>query len=157
MSKVKKPLTGKRVFFYFVCFFGTVMILDTIFISFALKTHTGVVTQQAYERGLAHDELAAKTKNQLPLTTSSEITSNKIRIYIEDETGQPVENQDVSVHGMLAKNDKTDFKIPLTYIGDGWYDAALIWPQSGHWNLYFTVKTPEGKYYKKESYRFINK
>ncbi len=157
MTETKIPLSGKRVLLYFILFFGLVAAMDTIFITLATKTHTGVVADQAYERGLALNKWEDAAKQELDLTSKAEITFQKIRFHIEDNNKTIIEDADVKVHGMLTNNDKTDFKLPLKYIGGGWYEIDMIWPQRGKWDLFFTVKTPDGSFYKKESYRYLPK
>ena len=154
MTETKKPLSGKKVLIYFIAFFGLVMIMDAIFISIAMKTHTGVVTEQAYERGLALNKWDDAAKQNSHMTADVKINARKIGFYLEDAEKNIITDADIKVHGMLFRNDKTDFKLPLKYVADGWYETDLIWPQHGQWDLYFTATTPSGSLYKKETYRY---
>ncbi len=49
-TKQKKKLTGKRVFIYFLIFFGIIIIVNTLFIKVALKSNPGVVSEHTYEK-----------------------------------------------------------------------------------------------------------
>lgn len=157
MKSKKKPLSGKKVLLYFVLFFGFVFVMDALFISIALKSHTGVITDQAYERGLDFDKWDTAAKQELDLNSQIEINSQKIRFYIESTENGAIESANVKVHGILSRNDKTDFKLLLKHTGAGWYETDIVWPQDGNWDLYFTVVTPEGTFYKKQSYRYLRR
>ena len=49
------PNHNVRIPLYFVMFFITLAILDSFFVYIALSTHNGVVTENAYEKGLNYN------------------------------------------------------------------------------------------------------
>lgn len=54
ISEEKKRKSGRWVLLWFLGFFGVIILLDSIFVYLAVNTRTGLVTEHAYEKGLAH-------------------------------------------------------------------------------------------------------
>lgn len=59
-------MTGKRVFWYFSVFFGFIAAVNAVMMTLAIRTHRGVVTDHAYEKGLAYNQVVeAKSKQEV--------------------------------------------------------------------------------------------
>ena len=63
VSGTSKPI-DKYIPWFFVAFFATFIIVDAIFVTVALDTNTGVVTEHAYEQGLHYDAMLDKVRAQ---------------------------------------------------------------------------------------------
>ena len=64
MEKNRKSPKDKYILFAFLAFFGVIFVVDGIFITTALRTHRGVVTEQAYEKGLHYNQTLNEAKDQ---------------------------------------------------------------------------------------------
>lgn len=67
-------MTGKRVFWYFLAFFGCIAAVNAVMMTLAIRTHSGVVTDHAYEKGLAYNQVVAAEKKQEALGWSGNIS-----------------------------------------------------------------------------------
>ena len=56
--------SDKWIPWYFVAFFVVLAILDGIFVTIAATTHTGVITENAYQKGLDYNEVVAASEEQ---------------------------------------------------------------------------------------------
>ena len=63
-KKVKAPLRDRIIPWYFVMAFAVVFIVNGIFILFATGTHTGLVTENPYEKGLDFDHIVKETQKR---------------------------------------------------------------------------------------------
>ncbi len=56
MSKEKKTLTGKRVFIYFLIFFGIIILVNVLFLKVAVRTNPGVISEHTYEKEMKFEK-----------------------------------------------------------------------------------------------------
>lgn len=118
---------------YFVMFFGVIIIVNTIFIYNALKTHSGVVTEQAYEKGLAFNQTIAKAKSQPQWRDKASYENGALTWEIRDENGAPIKNAKVRASFFRPIKTGHDFSVDLTHKGSGIYQAKPNIPISGRW------------------------
>lgn len=130
MSEAVKPLSGARIFLYFFAFFGVIVAVNTVFISNALKTHSGVVTDKAYERGLAYNETLQAARNQPKLEQVASYENGVLRWKL------PMQNATVSAKIIRPIKDGDDFDITLHHNGDGIYEASPDFPMTGAWTAH---------------------
>lgn len=57
-------MTGRRVWWYFVAFFGFVVAVNAVMVTLAIRTHSGVVTDHPYEKGLAYNQVVEAKQQQ---------------------------------------------------------------------------------------------
>ena len=57
-------MTGKRVGWYFVAFFGLIAAVNAVMMTLAIRTHSGIVTEHPYEKGLAYNQVVAAKQKQ---------------------------------------------------------------------------------------------
>jgi nitrogen fixation protein FixH len=57
-------MTGWRVWWYFVAFFGFIAAVNAAMVALAIRTHSGVVTEHPYEKGLAYNEVVQAEEKQ---------------------------------------------------------------------------------------------
>jgi nitrogen fixation protein FixH len=55
-SKEKKPLTGRRVFIYFLIFFGIIILVNVLFLKVAVRTNPGVISEHTYEKEMKFEK-----------------------------------------------------------------------------------------------------
>ena len=78
---------------YFVLFFAVFIILDSIFVYIAITSQTGVVTDKAYEKGLAYDSLLEESRLQKELGVQHEVSYDAplLKLSLKDRDGHPIE------------------------------------------------------------------
>jgi nitrogen fixation protein FixH len=57
-------MSGKRVAWYFITFFGFIAAVNTVMVTLAIRTHSGTVTEHPYEKGLAYNQVVDAKKKQ---------------------------------------------------------------------------------------------
>ncbi|WP_417766761.1 FixH family protein [Stappia sp.] len=62
-----RPVTGRTVFFWLAGFFSVMLVANAFFVYFALSSFPGLVTEQAYEDGLAYNGRIAASRAQVEL------------------------------------------------------------------------------------------
>ena len=131
-----KPI-DRYIPWFFVLFFLVFMILDGIFVYIAVYTHTGVVTEKAYEKGLDYDAFLEKAEKQkasgVLLTTTYE--NDLFRLVLRDADGQPMDGAAVKALFFRPVSDGHDFSVSLTSSGDGVYSTEGRPPMPGAWTV----------------------
>ncbi|NBO17679.1 MAG: hypothetical protein EBV03_00340 [Proteobacteria bacterium] len=85
-------LNGRRVFFYFMAFFSVIATVNGIMATLAVRTHTGLVTTHAYEKGLAYNEVISAEEKQQALGWHAGITfkDNTLIVELRDAKGKTI-------------------------------------------------------------------
>jgi nitrogen fixation protein FixH len=136
----------KWIPWYFVLFFLVVASLDAVFVTVALRTHTGLVTEQAYEKGLAYNDTLEQARSQPPIQQAASFQDGRIRWRLRDESGNLLERPDVKVRIVRPVKASMDFERILTHVGNGVYEAALDLPAPGYWQARLEVKWDNRQY-----------
>lgn len=131
-SAVKKPF-GRRVFLSFFAFFAFIALVNAVFIHFALDTHSGVVVENPYKKGLAYNKTLSKAKAQPDLKQSVSFDGGVLSWNLQDERGAAI--KDASVRAKLVRPIKegNDFEVILLPAGEGRYKAKISFPFKGLW------------------------
>lgn len=132
-----KPI-DKWIPWFFVLFFVLLAIVNAAFVTVALKTQPGVVTQQPYERGLAYDNELAAAKELEALGWQAEIAlvgDNKLMLNLIDDAQRPLSGAAVRAQVTRPVKDGHDFTLELKDQGNGVYSAPADFPLPGQWNV----------------------
>lgn len=139
----------------FVLAFLVVGAVNAVFVYLAIHSHTGLVTEQAYEKGLAFNQTLAKAEAMQALgwNFSVELTSEDIlSVRLVDKSGNPI--QKAQVKGRMVRPVKSgyDYEINLAEqmkVGEsGVYQALLRPPLRGSWTVHL-VATQNGQSFEK--------
>ncbi len=133
MTTVKRDSKDKYVLFAFLAFFGVVFLVNGFFIYTAISTQTGLVTEQAYEKGLGYNLMLDEAKSQPNLKDDISYKSPVLSWKLKDESGQPVLDAKVIGRVIRPVQDGHDFDISLVSKGDGVYEASIKPPFKGQW------------------------
>lgn len=123
----------KWIPWYFVVFFAVIALLDGIFVYMAVSTQTGVVTENAYEKGLNYNEIIKAAKAQPVLQQKAVFENGLLRWQLADENGIPITNAFVNAQIIRPVQDGLDFDVRLMHKGEGIYEAPLKLPAPGQW------------------------
>lgn len=138
----------KWIPWYFVAFFVGLAIMDGIFVYLATSTFTGVVTDQAYERGLKYNETvaAAEAQAELGWTSSATLDQNGTFEFFLSDGPQGIVGAEVVAEFTRPTQSGVDFQRPLTGLQDGSYFAQVSFPLDGIWDVRVYVTWNQQQY-----------
>ena len=125
-------MTGKRVFWHFVAFFGLIAAVNALMMTLAIRTHSGVVTDHAYEKGLAYNQVIKAEERQAKRGWKGTIdyAQGTLRFTLHDKNHAPL-IPDTAVATITRPTEKgMDFTATL-------HDAhtAVDFPAKGVWDV----------------------
>ncbi len=137
-NKTKKPLSGKRVFLYFLMFFGSISMVDAFFVYSAISTHTGVVTENPYEKGLAYNKILEQAKQQKNINViSTQVYENGVlSMTLHDRDGRAIENAAITAKIIQPIKNGKSKDVILEYSGNGLYTVVFQDAVVGHWRAH---------------------
>lgn len=137
---------------YFVGFFAIIAVMDGIFVYLATDTHTGVVTEQAYQKGLNYNETVAAVEAQEALGWSSNIEyqSDGELVFTLSDDAQPLTGAEIIAEFTRPTHNGVDFSVPLQESGAGAYRAPVKFPLDGIWDVRVYVTWNQQQYQQTE-------
>jgi len=146
-----KNIAARRIFMrWIVGFFSVFIIVDAFFWYLASDSHTGLVTEQPYEKGLAYNDTVAASDAQLALGWSS-----KIKLDGSDVIVTLTDSDDAAITGATLKVSFTrptmegyDFSALLHGDGSGVYKSSVEFPLDGQWDVRIFVSWNQQQYQK---------
>ncbi|WND03403.1 FixH family protein [Temperatibacter marinus] len=139
---IKKPLSGKQFAFMLIAFFLTFASVDAFFIYSAARTHTGLKVENAYEKGLAYNQVVAEAEaqNLLGWNTKIEYFHGVLLATIQDNKGKAISNAEVRAEITRPLSGDYDLSLSLGQRGQGGYGKKLTFPLPGQWDVRIYVK-----------------
>lgn len=134
-SRQKQPRTGLWFLISLLSFFVVFASVDAFFIYKALSTHTGVVEEHTYEKGLAFNKALeeARIQDHMDVQAGSRYESGVLTFNLLDKDGNPFDTVMVKAHIIRPVQDGHDFETVLQYKGQGVYSTKLDLPMKGQW------------------------
>lgn len=148
VEKGPRP-SDKYIPWYFVAFFVVLAILDGIFVYLATTSHTGVVEENHYEKGLAYNERVAAIEAQEALGWVSEISfgdKGDLLFEIVDRDQLPLEGASVEAQFVRPTQDGSDFLRALGEIQPGLYAVDAGEVSAGQWEIRVFVEWKQQQY-----------
>lgn len=150
-----KPYTGKRILTWFVGFFMIVFLANGIMTYFALKTWTGLKTENPYVKGLNYNDEISNAEAQqasgwgIVISNIPDMTEGRFEITI-DRPEESLPPQEVTVSFVRAVVEGFDQQITLSHNGNGVYGAPIKLPLVGQWTVLVVVKSQNNLIFKLE-------
>ena len=144
-------IRGKHVLMAMLAFFGTIIVVNLIFVYFALNTWTGITTENAYQEGLQYNETLAARDAQRSLGWQAEVAttlladgSEQLTVDLRDQQGRSLSG--LSVSGALRRptHEGFDQTVVLAEEVEGRYITPLSLPLRGNWDLSLTAVPTAG-------------
>jgi len=113
-------LTGRKVLFMLLAFFGVVMVVNVAMIKAAISTFGGVDTKSSYEAGrqFKAEEARAAAQNERNWTVDEKLATSAegqaLTVTIADEHGAPVTGIDVEAVMAHPIDERRDVAIALS-------------------------------------------
>jgi nitrogen fixation protein FixH len=141
-SASPKPLTGRKVLFMVVAFFGVVIGVNMIMMRLAIQTLPGTEVDSAYSASLAYEKeiAAAHDQNARNWKVSAHIQRSPdggatLQVEARDNSGVPMSGLKFQGRFERPTDRRADQPVGLAEVGGGIYrgSAPLIAP--GQWDL----------------------
>ncbi|MDG1287706.1 MAG: FixH family protein [Rickettsiales bacterium] len=151
MEAVKPKKSDKYIPYYFVAFFIFLAMADGVFVYLATSTHTGVVKEQAYEKGLDYNNLIDAKAAQDTLNWKSSLTlqGEALTATLSDAENTPLKDAKVTAHLTRPTQGGYDFSATLTPQDNKHYTALIDFPLKGQWDATLIVLWNQHSYQKR--------
>lgn len=143
----------KLIPWYIVTFFVVIAIVDGIFVTIAMRTHTGVVAKHPYEKGIAYNQTIKDAEDQEELGWKSNFEYKnisrqfgKISFSLRDANGKKLEPEKIYVTITRPVQEGMDFRINLTKENAGIFQSNVFFPEEGLWELRAYAEVSGQKY-----------
>lgn len=148
-TQTEKPRkSDKFIPWYFVAFFVALFIWDGIFVYTATSTHTGVVEDNTYNRGLNYNETVAAADRQAALGWQSNVTLSRegtLSFALENAEGKALRGANVKAQFFRPTQAGQDFIVGLQETGSGTYQT-VIRTIPGQWEVRVFVRWKQQRY-----------
>lgn len=136
-------IEGKHVLLAMLAFFGIVFAVNGVLLYQALHTHSGLVAQEPYRKGLHYNERIAASDRQAALGWTSELSvpaDGSVRLALRDSSGQPVSG--LAITGRLGRpaDARTDVRLAFAETAPGQYAVATGAIEPGAWQIDIEVR-----------------
>ncbi len=135
-------IRGKHVLLAMLAFFGTIILVNLIFVYFALDTWTGLSTENAYQKGLKYNQTLAARDAQRDLGWQAEVSlatladgTEQLSVMVRDRTGGAISGLVVAGSLRRPTHEADDRQVVLVEQEGGRYNAPLNLPLRGNWDL----------------------
>jgi nitrogen fixation protein FixH len=135
-TRKERGLRGAHVLGLFLAFFGAVFVVNGAMIFSALSTHTGLVANEPYRKGLHYNERIAADERQSRRgwTEQLEVSRDgRVSLSLAEADGRMV--QGLRIEGALGRpsTDKHDIRLALAEGAPGIYAAQIAPLAEGNW------------------------
>ncbi len=152
---ISKPI-DKWLPYFLVLFFVVIAIVNAFFVYIAINTHTGVVTENPYQKGLEYNAVLEKSRAQPDIDQFAKYENGILRWTLKNTDGTPIEQAEVTANLVRAIEQGYDTELIFTHKGGGIYEADVgTLPKAGLW-----IARLKSQWNKKEflkTYKFIHK
>ncbi len=137
-----KPLTGRKVLFMLIAFFGVVFSVNFVMMRFAIQTLSGTEVDSAYSASLAYEQeiLAAHDQNARNWKVDAHVERSgdggaTLQIEARDHDGHPMSG--LNFQGRLERptDRRADQPVTLAEVGSGVYRGSAQTVAPGQWDL----------------------
>ncbi|PWR20821.1 FixH family protein [Zavarzinia compransoris] len=143
----RSGLTGRKVALIVAGFFLTITAVDVFMITSALQSQPGLVTDHAYERGLAYNAvLAAKARQDaLGWSVAYERVDGQLMISIKDAAG-PMAPDDLALRLLRPSDAGKDRPLVPVAAGPGRYTVNLAEVEAGLWQVAISLRRGDDRF-----------
>lgn len=155
-TSTKGIITGRKVLFGMVAFFGTIIAVNGVFAYLALESFPGLSAEHAYQEGIQYnhtlDAAAAQRKrgwrSAVAVDTARAGGDDLVGVTLTGADGHPITGLGVTVGLRRLANADMDRKLDLKEAAPGRYTAALRLPARGLWQVVVDARTRDGQAYR---------
>src|SRR5712691_10786283 len=141
-SASPKPLTGRKVLFMLVAFFGVVIGVNMVMMKFAILTLPGTEVDSAYRASLAyeneiaaaHDQNARNWKVDAHIQRSADGGAT-LQVDARDSSGKPMSGLKFQGRFERPTDRRADQSVALAEAANGVYRGSSPLISPGQWDL----------------------
>lgn len=143
-------MTGRRVWWYFFAFFGFIVVVNTVMVTLAIRTHSGIVTDHPYEKGLAYNRVveAQEKQDQLGWKGAIGYKDGVIIFTLHDKNNHPVAFDNATATITRPTQSGMDFTLELKGA-----ETSVEFPVKGAWEV--RVDVQHGSVHYQQSRRIV--
>lgn len=141
-SASPKPLTGRKVFFMLIAFFGVVIAVNMIMMKLAILTLPGTDVDSAYRASLAYEReiVAAHDQNSRNWKVDADIQrapdgGATLQVEARDNQGRPMSGLKFKGRFERPTDKRADQPVTLAETGNGIYRGSAPLMAPGQWDL----------------------
>ena len=137
-----------------VLFFLVVFVVNALLVRFSIQSWTGLITEDAYQKGLAFNQTLEAQQQQKALGWQLTLDhallvagkSGPARCFLRDRHNQPLTG--ATIQGMLFRpvHQGVDQRFTMTESEPGLYAAQLLPPLPGHWEIRLEIGVANNQY-----------
>lgn len=129
----------------FVLFFVVIALVDGAFVTIAIRTQTGLVTDGAYEKGLAYNKILdeATAQKKSGIVQKAAFKNGILSWRISTKEARAIDTAKVNVKMFRPAQDGSDFEFSLENKGNGLYEARPQFPLPGLWTVRLEARWQE--------------
>jgi nitrogen fixation protein FixH len=151
----KKPLSGRRVLFYLLLFFGVVFGANGIMVKLAVDSMPGAEVDSAYRASLRFNSeiAAARAQAERKWRVNANVArapdgGTDLRVEARDAEGAPVTGLQIAVRFDRPTTTREDHRIVLSERESGIYRGKASYIVSGQWDLVIEAERGERRLYR---------
>ena len=141
-SASPRPLTGRKVLFMLVAFFGVVIGVNLIMMRLAIQTLPGTEVDSAYSASLAYESeiAAAHDQNARNWSVDAHIGRDSaggatVEVEARDNNGAPMSGLKFQGRFERPADRRADQRVALAEVGIGIYRGNALTIAPGQWDL----------------------
>jgi nitrogen fixation protein FixH len=141
-SQAPNPLTGRKVLFMLVAFFGVVIGVNLVMMRFAIQTLPGTEVDSAYSASLAYEKqiTAARDQNARNWKVDAHVErigqgGATLQIEARDSSGRPMSGLKFQGRFERPTDRRADLPVVLAEVGIGIYRGSALAIAPGQWDL----------------------
>jgi nitrogen fixation protein FixH len=137
-----KPLTGRKVLFMLLAFFGVVFGVNFLMMKLAIDTLPGTEVDSAYSASLAYENEIAAAHNQNVRNWKVDAHIQRspgggatVQVEARDDSGRPMSGLKFQGRFERPTDRRADQPVALAETGIGIYSGSMPRIASGQWDL----------------------
>lgn len=144
---IRKPI-DKWIPWMFVAFFVGLAVISAGFVTTAFKTHRGVVTDHAYQKGLNYNQTIALAEAQAASGIQGiiHLKDGILQFELMNADGERIPDAAVTTVIKRVTDDGQDFTVALAEREAGLYVSSVTFPAPGLWNVGVKAHWTDGQY-----------
>jgi nitrogen fixation protein FixH len=142
-----RNISGHDVLVVCLTFFGAIFAVNGALIYAALSTHTGLVANEPYRKGLAYNERILADERQARLGWSERLEVGRdghLQLVLAEQDGSPVRG--LRIEGVLGRAATNRYDVNLAFVetAPGQYEAQGPELPAGSWLISLEARPVEG-------------
>lgn len=144
-----RPVTGRTVLIAMLAFFGVIIVVNVLMMSFALTTDNGLVVRNSYVASQDFNRNVAEARAQDALGWSMEASLEKGRLKVRLVSAEGATLEDLTVSATVGRpvTDRDDQTVLLQREGDAYGAPVVVGP--GAWLADVQAVGTDGQVYRR--------